>query len=68
MRVGLKCKIISEWDRVAYQIKGKEVKTYIEANALTLHTPLTSGSGRSKKEGKDQESIQLSATTDPGYQ
>ena len=40
MRVGLKCKINSECDRAAYQIKGKEVQTYIEANTLTLHPPL----------------------------
>ena len=35
----------SECGHVAYQIKGKEVQTNIEANALTLHTPLASGSG-----------------------
>ena len=35
----------SESDKVAYQIKMKEVKTNMQAKSLTLHTPLTSGVG-----------------------
>ena len=35
----------SECGHVGYQIKGKELQTNIEANTLTLLTPLTSGSG-----------------------
>ena len=38
--VWLKGKIKSERGHVAYQIKGKDVRTNIEANTLTLHTPL----------------------------
>ena len=37
----------SECGHVAYQIKGKEVLTNIEAKTWTLHTPLTTGSGTS---------------------
>ena len=40
-----KKKIISKCHHVAYQIKGKEVRTNIEAYTLTFHTPLTSWSG-----------------------
>ena len=46
--VGLKGKQNSEYGHVAYQIEGKEVQTNIEANSLTLHTPLTSWSGWSQ--------------------
>ena len=35
-----KVKKKSECGHLAYQIKGKEVWTNIEANTLTLHTPL----------------------------
>ena len=35
----------SESGNVAYQIKVKDVKTNKQAKILTLHTPLTSGSG-----------------------
>ena len=36
-------KNLSECGHIAYQIKGKVVKTNTETIFLTLHTPLTSG-------------------------
>ena len=41
----IKGKKKSECGHVAYQIKGKEVKTDIEAKYVSLPTPLTSRSG-----------------------
>ena len=35
----------SKSGHVAYQIKVEEVETYMQGNALNLHTPLTSGVG-----------------------
>ena len=44
--VGSKDKIKFEFGHVTYQIKEKDVQTNIEANTLTLHILLTSGSGK----------------------
>ena len=41
--VGLKGKTNLKFGHVAYQFKGKEIWTSIEANTLTFHTPLASG-------------------------
>ena len=46
MGLGQKVKtLFSNRGHVAYQIKGKEVQTKIDAKTLTLLTPLVSGSG-----------------------
>ena len=61
--------IFSEHGHVAYQIKGNHACGNMVANILPAdpQSPRPWGDINSKKDGKDQESIQLSATPDQGY-